>query len=210
MHLIEFLAHLATLTAACVAVYGVHAWRTEHRGTKQIDLAEETLALFYQADDAIKYIRNPGSYSSETDDVKQGDSESEREFLARKNASIVFKRFQDHNETFSKIHALRYRFLATFGKDATRPFDELNEINWEIKRSAMRLARLWSRNYLHDPEQIASHRAEIDKYEAVFWTGFDDDPLEPRIAACIKNIEATCRGIIEYGAEYRAAAGRDA
>ena len=206
MQLIQFLASLATLTAACVAVYGIFKWRAEHRGTKQIDLAEETLELFYRAVDAFANVRNPGSFSHETEDVKQVDNERPEDYEARKRASIVFKRFQQEQETFSRIHALRYRFMAVFGKSAVKPFDEIFAIVWDIKRSAMSLGRLWARQNFATEEQAATHRKELDKHEAIFWSGLPDDPLDARISACIKDIEKQCRQIVEYGVTYRSAA----
>ena len=207
MQLIQFLASLATLIAACVAVYGIFKWRAEHRGAKQIDLAEETLELFYRAVDALASIRNPGSFSHETEGVEQAENERAEDFEARRRASIVFKRFQHEQETFSRIHALRYRFMAVFGKDSIKPFDEIFAIVWEIKRSAMSLGRLWARQRFATEEQEAAHRKEVDKYEAIFWSGLPDDPLEARISDCIKDIERRCRHIVEYGVTYRSDAG---
>lgn len=202
MQIIQFLANMATLVAACVAVYGIHKWRAEHRGAKQIDLAEETLASFYNAQDALAYVRNIAGFSSETEGVVRGEHESEKDYNARKNAAVVFKRFQDQHEVFSKLHALRYRFMATFGKSAAKPFDELNEIVWDVKRAAMRLGRLWARDYFATEEQANKHQEELQQYESIFWAGFDPDPLLPRINACVSTMESTCRAIIEHGLHF--------
>ena len=49
---------LATGFAAGVAIYGIRSWRREFRGKRQIELAEDVLALFYEARDAITAIRS--------------------------------------------------------------------------------------------------------------------------------------------------------
>ena len=56
--LLEYLSQSAIIIASITAIYGINAWRREYRGKKDIDLAEETLALFYKAKDAISAIRN--------------------------------------------------------------------------------------------------------------------------------------------------------
>lgn len=132
--------------------------------------------------DAIKHMRHPASYSFETDDVVRGEHEAEKEFIARKNAYVVFHRYNNYQVLFSKINASRYRFMAQLGKDQASPFDDLRAIVNEIKASSNVLSRLWAREIHIDDEQWKEHRAQLDKYEAIFWSGFkDDDPIDNRL-----------------------------
>jgi hypothetical protein len=48
---------VSVLVASLVAIRGIQAWRREFVGKRRIELAEEVLALFYQAKDAIGWIR---------------------------------------------------------------------------------------------------------------------------------------------------------
>jgi len=117
MTLAEGLALFATLTTICFAFYGLDSWRREHSGRRQIELAEDALALFYEAADALKHIRHPASFEYETKEIARKDQESDAQFSARKDASIVFVRTATYSELFNRIHAMRYRFMAQIGKD---------------------------------------------------------------------------------------------
>ena len=93
METVTFLKEISLLIGIWVAIYGIDSWRREHKGKRQIELAEETLALFYEARDVIAYIRNIVSYGSETENIVRGEGEPEEKYEARKQASIVFKRY---------------------------------------------------------------------------------------------------------------------
>lgn len=199
MEWLQTIRDLSILLAALVGAYGFDSWRREHTGKRRIELAEEALALFYEARDAIAQTRNPGSFSDETKDVTRGEGESEEQFQARKNASIVFVRYNAHKELFGKIYALRYRFMAQIGSASAKPFDDLHTVVSEIFLAARMLARLWSRAYHpSSPEAMAKHNANVEKYEAVFWSGMaDDDKITQSVNVAISDLEATCRKVIE-------------
>jgi len=189
---------LSFLLAAWVAIYGIDAWRREHTGRRQIELAEDTLTLFYEAADAIKHIRFSSSFGHEYEDVERGGDEDDAQFEARKRASVVFYRYNQHQELFNKIRAIRYRFMAQIGKDKAKPFEDLHAVISEITLAARMLATLWARNHFRNEQQEAGHRERVAKYEAVFWHGAEDpDPIVPRVEALIAEIERICRAVIE-------------
>jgi hypothetical protein len=193
----EGLKQIGILVAAWVAVYGIDSWRREHAGKRRIELAEDSLALFYEAADAIKHIRHPFGFSSETATVERGEKESDAEFTARKNASVVFVRYNQYKELFSKLYAMRYRFMAQIGKAEAKPFDDLHAIINEITGAARVLARLWMRDQFRAEQQWEQHQKQVEKYEAIFWEGLaDEDPINPRVTAVIAEIEATCQSVI--------------
>lgn len=197
MDWLEVIKQVSILIGIWVAIYGIDAWRREHIGKRQLELAEDTLALFYEASDAVKYMRNPISHSHETDNIEQGDQETEAEFQARKNASVVFHRYNQYQELFNKIHASRYRFMSQIGKSESAAFYDLRNIVNEIVISARILIRLWAREHFSDAERWEKHRAQIVKHEAIFWEGLEeDDPINPKIDKVISDIEKTCKSII--------------
>lgn len=194
---IEIVKQISIILGIGVAFYGIDSWRREHTGKRRIELAEDALALFYEAVDAIKHMRHPASFSSETDDIEKGENETEDHYQARKNASVVFKRYNEHQETFNKLHAMRYRFMAQIGKDKAEPFNEIRKIINEITISARMLARLWGRSHFRTEELWIKHQKQIDKHEAVFWEGLEEeDPINPKIEKVIKEIENTCKSVI--------------
>jgi hypothetical protein len=107
------------------AIFGINAWRREFRGKRQIELAEETLALFYEARDAITHIRSPGAWATEGQTRKAGAEEIEEEKRLRDIAFVAVERYQKYQELFNKLHAMRYRFMAQFGAENGKPFDDL-------------------------------------------------------------------------------------
>lgn len=197
METVTFLKEISLLIGIWVAIYGIDSWRREHKGKRQIELAEETLALFYEARDVIAYIRNIVSYGSETENIVRGEGEPEEKYEARKQASIVFKRYNANQELFNKIHAMRYRFMAQIGKDHAEPFKELRKIVNEIFVSARMLSQLWSRRYFRTPEQEEKHYKNIERHEANFYEGIEEeDPIIPRLNKLVSEMESTCNTII--------------
>jgi len=190
---IDQIRDVSVLIGIWVAIYGLDSWRREHTGKRRMELAEEALALFYEAYDAISYIRHPMSNSTETDDIEKADGETEQQWQSRKNASVVFRRYNAHQELFGRIRAMRYRFMAQFGKEAGEPFNELQRIISKIIVSARMLARLWPRGHSLTEEQWQKQTASVEKYEAIFWEGeADSDPIIPRLDSVISEIEKLC------------------
>lgn len=197
MTLSEAIAVVATTVTTMLALYGIDAWRREHTGKRRIELAEDALALFYEAADVVAQIRSPISFGHEHQDLVRGDAETDAEFEARKRASIVFVRLAPHTELFSRLHAMRYRFMAQIGKDKAQAFVDLRVIVNEIQSAAHMLARLWPRDQFRDQVALDAHRAMVDRYEAIFGWGLEeDDPIPPRVEAVIAKIENVCQPVI--------------
>lgn len=197
-HWAEILGALSLIVAALVAVGGISAWRREHVGKRKAELAEETLALFYQAADAVRHMRNPFAWSSEWEERESSEIETSAQKHARDQTYVVFHRHKQYSELFGKLRATRYRFMALFGTTAAQPFDELNRIMHEIFVAARVLASLWEEQGTPmTEERTEKHLRDLEKYEAVFWElGESNDPLRPRLKALLADIEATCRSAI--------------
>jgi len=140
----EMLSSMSVVIASCTAIYGINAWKREFRGKRQIELAEEALSLFYEAREVITGARSCLSFGYEGKTRESGAEETPAQKKARDAAYVIFERFQPHEELFSKLHAMRYRFMAQFGIDASKPFEELRKIRNEIFSAARRLGRLWA------------------------------------------------------------------
>ncbi len=195
---LDTIKSISIIITIWVAVYGIDAWRREHVGKRQIELAEDTLALFYEAVDVIKHIRHPMSYANETDEITQLTNESNEKYEARKSASVVFVRYQKNQELFNRLHASRYRFMAQLGKEKAKPFDDIRAVTGKIIGSARMLSKLWARNHFRTDERWESHQKDIDKFEAIFWEGIsDEDPINEQLDQIIIEIEKTCKVVIE-------------
>jgi len=198
MDFIKILSDISIILASFVAIYGITAWKREFVGKRRIELAEDTLVLFYEAQDVIRVVRSPLGFGGEGTTRKPQEDETPTQKSARDSAYVVFERFEPHQELFSKLHAMRYRFMAQIGREAANPFDDLRKIRLEIFSAARRLSRLWAEDVssLLD-EQQSQHFEKREKYEAIFWDTFDEnDPINPRLDKVISDIENICRPII--------------
>ncbi len=187
------------ILASLFAIYGIDAWRREYVGKRRIELAEEVLALFYQARDAIEAIRSPFGFGGEGSSRKPGPNERPEHKEALDQAYVLIERYAKHTELFARIHSLRYRVMAQLGTDAAAPFLELNRIVNELILSAHKKARLstlpeWSFRTQKAEEKYHKDLLEVD---SIYYDGGGDDPIAPRVNKAVADIEKTCRAIIE-------------
>jgi hypothetical protein len=186
---------VAVILASLVALYGINSWRREVIGKRRMELAEEVLALFYQAKDIIASIRFPAGYTSESSTRKAEPRETPDQKRICDDAFLTFERMSKQGEVFSRIQALRYRFVAHFGKDAVAPFDQLTSMLGELRLAARQWARLSQvdERTFSTPESLQGHRASIEKYDRILWGMENDDPLSLRLEKAIETIEQICR-----------------
>jgi len=193
----EFVKDISVVIGLWVVFYKIAAWQIEHRGRRNIELAEETLALFYEAKDVIEWIRHPVAFGNEIDSVIKEENESREEFEARKKVNFIFVRFNKNKELFSKIHSLRYRFMAQIGKEKAMPFTALDVLIKEIITAARILTILWAEKNLPNEEARKIHYNQIKMNESLIWNSFaKKDPINAKMEAIIQSIEAACQEVI--------------
>lgn len=190
-----FLRDISVLGAALMAIYGIDEWRRAHIGKRRIDLAEETLAKFYEVRDAIRSIRNPAGFGWESKELKQGESESDEHFAARQDLSMIYFRLENTDVLFRDLAAMRYRFAAAFGKDKADPFNTILKIRSKIISAVQMLPRLRTQ-----PEHRYDDPAFVDrvnKLDQTIWGGDEDDELNQSLNSAVALIEDACRGVID-------------
>lgn len=193
------LQSLAVIAASCVAFFGINSWRRELVGKRRMELAEEVLALFYQAKDIIAFVRFPAGYAAESADRKPEPHEKPEQKRIRDDAFVTRERFNKNSEVFSRIHALRYRFMAQFGKDTGVPFGQLKSILDELfvaLHQWVMLSEVDDRVFTTSQSR-QDHQARIEKYEAVLWGMEEDDQISMRVEKAIANVEQICRPHID-------------
>ena len=196
--LLDALRTVCVVLTAIVACYGVVKWRREQVGKKRADLAEETLAMFYEARDVIMAIRSPLGHSEEGQTRKPEPHETPEQKDARDRAFVLIERYQKRQELFQRIRAARYRFMALFGNDATKPFEELSKVISDMHMAAYSLRDLWASR----PSRIADAQRldqDVRKQEAIFYWS-SEDPIGPRVDSIVADVEKTCRAAIMKGA----------
>ncbi len=134
---------IATVSiAAGTVLVGLNAWRREYVGRRRIELAEEVLAMFYEARDAIAEIRHPFSHAGEGTTRAASPEESPEEKSINDNAYVVWERYLKRQDLFNRLYSVRYRYGARFGEDKAKPFTEMRRVVNEILVAANTLSRL--------------------------------------------------------------------
>lgn len=188
---------LAAIIIAGAAIYGICAWKREFRGKRQIELAEDVLALFYEAREAITAIRSLYSYEGEGSTREPAENETPEEKKVKDRAYIVWERHKKCKSLFSKLHSIRYRFMAQVGVKEAKPFEQLRKIVSKILLAASTLSELWVEGMLpHQPEKQEELRKEIKKYEAIFWWQGSKDDISKRADEVVADMDKTCKNII--------------
>jgi len=195
--IVQLIGNIGVVAASVVAIMGVSAWRREFKGKRDMELAEDVLCLFYRAGRAIEAIRCSLSYSFESQTRAPEPNETPEQKEARDRAYMVFKRIQDHAQVFDQLYTLRFRFMARFGRDRAKPFDEMKGIISRMRVSAQGLARLWADQLRRSGDISDATRQQIEKHEEVIWSMGEADQIEPQVKRIIAEIEAICRPIIE-------------
>ena len=138
------------------------------------------------------------SFSSEYENIEQGENKFEEDYEARRKASVAWVRYQRHSKLFSKLQATRYRFMATIDKGAAEPFDGIRKVVNEIMAAAHILSREWAREHSNaEPEARKKWFDRVRKFEAVFWEMSDNDEINAKVQVIVRRIEDTCRPVIE-------------
>ena len=189
----NFISSLSVLIAALTFITGVFAWKREFVGKRRIELAESVLAMFYEAEDIIKQIRNPSSSVGEGKTRKRAENELKEDSELLDRAYIVIERYQKREMLFSQIRSMRYRVKAMFGTPASDPFDELDKLINEIFSAAQMLGtHYWPRQGRVEmaSEEFKKHLEEKHRYETAIWyMGEENDTITPRVKEIIANIE---------------------
>ncbi len=193
---VSALANLMTGLAAVVAgwagVRGLNAWRTEMVGRRKTELAEEVLAGFYRARDILTWARFPASDDSHDGEVDRPGVGPEDEDVDRSKIFTPVDRLTKESQVFSELQASRYRFMAYFGEEAARPFEEIRAIHSEVIDSAHNLIRTYGQ------EPTDSEEARRNQWEAAIgWGEGDRDTFRKRLDLTVKAVEQTCRPLIE-------------
>jgi hypothetical protein len=192
---IELVQGVSVIVASIAAFFGIKAWHEEFIGRRRLELAEEALALFYQANDVIAFMRFPAGYTDERSSRKFEEVETPKQKQIRDDAYVTFERYNLNREIFSRIQALRYRFMAQFGKDTASPFGRLKSIIDELfgaARQWVMLSEVDEHTFSH-PERLQEHQARIEKFEKILWGIDEGDPISQRLEDTVQEMEQICR-----------------
>ena len=200
---IELAKALPSVVTAGAAIYGVviakaglDKWRAETIGKRKAELAEEVLADFYQARDIINAARSPGSLGHEGATRQKAEWESEEDTRNLNGYFVAYERLRNKEEFFAQFHARRYRFMAHFGLEAGKPYDELHKIYAQIVVAVrMLIGTYQQRTQGSLPENREAWEATIG------WGLLENDKIPAELDVLIDDIERICRPAIQEAAK---------
>ena len=182
--------------AAGTAIWGINAWRRETVGRRKIELAEETLANFYEARRIMRSVRSTAGFGGEGQSRPREDDEDPDDARYFDGVYVPIERLQKHSEFFARIAASKYRFMALFGPTTATPFDELEAITNEIVGAADSLFRRRKSFQRRQNIQKQDHDRMRELESIIWWAGTDNDPLNDRLEGAITSVEQTCQPIL--------------
>lgn len=189
----ELVSAAGVLIGGVSFAYGVHAWRREFIGQRRIDLVEAALANFLEAADAIRAIRSPFSSGNEGSSRARPEGEDPDLAQLRDRAHIAFERYQEREQVFTRLFTSRYRVMATFGKEARAPYDQVQEAISAILAAAQQLGSYyWPRlgRVSMTAEELKRHLQQMHRLEDDFWaTGGESDRIEELVARAVKQMD---------------------
>jgi hypothetical protein len=192
---------IAIISACWAIISGIGAWKREFIGKRKIELAEETLATFFEIKDAIEFIRNPWSSGTEGSTRKRAIYETEPESQLLDRGYIVFERYESKKDIFVRFNTLKYKFMAVFGTETEIIFQETNQTLNSIFSSANMLATYyWQRQgrVKMEPDEFQKHLDEMHKHEGIFWDRYqENDEIRNQLIATQQELEKITKPCFE-------------
>jgi hypothetical protein len=185
---------LAVTAAGIAAVWGLTTWRREMTARRRAELAEQTLAMFYEARDVISWARFPGSFRDEGSSREKGTAETEHEIHYKDAMYVPVERLNQKSEFWGRFDAGRYPLMAVFGAKAAKPFDEVRK----ARNRVMLSARWLIRTYGEVDEDRPDRQQRREKWEGHIWGDGPDeeDELAKQVDDAVSAIESVCRPAI--------------
>ena len=202
LEVVTLLGQTIAIISACWAIVsGIGAWKREFIGKRRIELAEETLATFFEIKDAIAFIRNPFSTVGEGETRVVGDRETPEVTELLNRGHIVFERYEKKREVFSRFGALKYKFMAAYGAESEEIFKDTHKAVNSIFNSARYLStRYWQQQgrVKMTEAELQKHLDKMEAHEDVFWDSWnDDDVIRKQLEEVQMKLDQTVKSTFE-------------
>lgn len=192
--ILDILQSVGIIIASIVAIWGINSWRREAKWKRKYELAEEVLANMYEAHHSIRIIRSPIGFGNEGSSRAKNDNETPQQTEIYNQAYVARERFERNKRPLEKLHTLKYRFIALYGKEYEKHFDKFSQIVNKIFFASDQIARVKLGEYGNEQELkskiIIESRADL--YGSIKY----DDNIEKELGVAVDAIEQKCRTII--------------
>jgi hypothetical protein len=185
---------LVNAAAVCVGVgiawWGLQKWRVEQVGRRQCELAEEALALAFEAQDIFDYVRSPFGFVGEGASRQRSEGESEESRKVLDQQFVPLERLNHQADYFRRVQNIRPRLQAIFGSNATAHLDEILKIRNEIVVAARMLSH-YAADGLHDADEARR------RHQQTKWKGMQTpDLIDDRLLECARGLEGRLEPIL--------------
>ncbi|MFH4968760.1 hypothetical protein V8G61_11210 [Gaetbulibacter sp. M240] len=192
--ILDILQSVGIIIASIVAVWGINSWRREAKWKRKYELAEEVLANMYEAHHAIRIIRSPIGFGNEGSSRSKNDNETPQQTEIYNQAYVARERFERNKKPLEKLHALKYRFIALYGKEYEKHFDKFSQTVHKIFFASDQIARVKLGEYGN--EQELKSKIMIESRADLYGSIKFDDNIEKELGVAVNAIEQKCRAII--------------
>lgn len=184
---------IAVSGAAWAAWRGLTTWRREMTARRRAELAEHTLATFYEARDIISAARFPGSSGEEGSSRQRRANKTENEARYKNALYVPVERLTRQAEFWGKFEAAHYSFMVLFGEEAARPFETVRQIKNRVMISAGMLVR----TYGQVNEEREDRQSQRERWEAyIGWGVTEEDEVAREVDGAVSAIERVCKPAI--------------
>ena len=192
----DIIKSISIISASIVAVYGINSWRREARWKRKYELSEMVLTSFYEAQQSLRIMRFPSNATNEGKTRNKLDKETLEESRINDTAYVVFERYEKNKQIFEKIRFLKFQFIALFGKQHERIFNEFLALVNQVLNASQRIAEL----HIKDTGlSIEEKDKELLSCVAILYASCSSnriDPIDQQVNILISEIEGVCGKII--------------
>lgn len=199
-----FISALSVLVATAAVFYGVYAWKREHVGKRQIDLAQNILEHTYAVQSAIRDVRNIYNDYSYNRERHVYASETEEQTYAFDRAYFASALLQKYDKLFTEFRALKFRAMAIYGSRSGESFDRVNDVLNQLHHATQLLKRMADVPVISSDEKLSFWGISEDEFAKQFSiiTYMDRerdsklgedlgvDFIDPQIQQAVEEIEA--------------------
>jgi hypothetical protein len=166
---------------------------------RKAEIAEQTLALCYEARSALNWARTSVIFGGEGKTRVSPKGEDQETKERRDSYFIPIERLHGDREVFAKLRSLRFIFVAYFGEQAAAPFLALLEAHRSISSAASILMEMAPSESFAPPQNFLPLKHALG-------LGQRPDETDKKLDDAMAAIERTCQAVLSGSPEAAAAA----
>lgn len=191
----DIITGLSAMTAAIIAILGLHAWKKQIKGKTEYELAQRFLRATYRVREALAGVRNPFQSSGEIAQAMQeanieGNPINDPQIHSRSEGAVYQKRWQKVQEAFVELESVALEAEVIWDQPAREKLKPLQQCSATLLANIqMHLRNMENppRNYNRETEQAI---------ETIIYGWPDnpnDNPFSKEIAEAVGKMEGFLR-----------------